>query len=391
MKLRNLLFGTMVACAFVACSNDDDPTPNPNPTPEAGTVNLDISIETKDALVSKAIQSGDEKKINTLAIFVFDAESGDQLAKAWIDNTEKTDPQTSAHFAGLPAGAKVRCAAYANIEEEETEKVTGIEQTLAVSIPADGFKPDALPMVGFTPVNEVLTLVSGKVNEVTVSLERTVSRVDVVSLVFDITQNSKYKEMYKGFQEALFDVDGFSINGVSSSAVTNEADDKCEAFWGGLKVGAFGNTDQTDFYLKGIADFQSNLVGGEASFSQEGESAVILFDKNEAAPLVSFYVLPNQSKKLTQLVLEGKFGYTMENSTVAKSTSYYPVVIARDNNANGGSDLASNGEIASNKVYRISITVAGPGKDIDGKGKPELSVSTEVADYTPIEQKVVVE
>lgn len=25
MKLRNLLFGTMIACAFVACSNDDDP------------------------------------------------------------------------------------------------------------------------------------------------------------------------------------------------------------------------------------------------------------------------------------------------------------------------------------------------------------------------------
>ena len=34
MKLRNLLFGTMIACAFVACSNDDDPNPTPNPTPE---------------------------------------------------------------------------------------------------------------------------------------------------------------------------------------------------------------------------------------------------------------------------------------------------------------------------------------------------------------------
>ncbi|WP_278623124.1 hypothetical protein [Parabacteroides gordonii] len=28
MKLRNLLFGTMIACAFVACSNDDDPIDN---------------------------------------------------------------------------------------------------------------------------------------------------------------------------------------------------------------------------------------------------------------------------------------------------------------------------------------------------------------------------
>lgn len=388
MKLRNLLFGTMVACAFVACSNDDDPTPTPNPTPEAGTVNLDISIETKDALVSKAIQSGDEKKINTLAIFVFDADNGAQLAKAWIDNTAKDEPQTSALFKGLPAGARVRCAAYANIAEEETNKVTIVEQALAVSIPADGFKSDALPMAGFTPAGEALTLVSGKVNVVTVSLERTVSRVDVVSLVFDITQNSKYEDMYEGFQEALFDVDGFSINGVSSSAVTNKADDNCDAFWGGLGDDVFGNTAKKDFYLKGVSSFGSALVGGKASFSQKDENAVTLFTENKETPLVSFYVLPNQSDKLTQLVLEGKFGYTMENSTVAKSTSYYPVVIARDNK---GDNLASDGVIASNKVYRISITVAGPGKDITGDGKPELLVKTEVADYTPIEQNVVVE
>ncbi len=25
MKLRNLLFGTMIACVFAACSNEDDP------------------------------------------------------------------------------------------------------------------------------------------------------------------------------------------------------------------------------------------------------------------------------------------------------------------------------------------------------------------------------
>lgn len=390
MKLRNLLFGTMIACAFVACSNDDDPTPTPNPEPEAGTVDLDISVETKDATASKAgdIQSGDEKKINTLAIFVFDIDTKKQLAKAWIDNTEEGTPKTSAHFAGLPAGAKVRCAAYANIAEDETGNVEAIEDALAVSIPAGGFLPNALPMAGFTPEEKTLTLKSGEPNEVTVSLERTVSRVDVVSLVFDITKNSKYNEKYKDFSEALFDVDGFSINGVSSSAKTNKADTECKAFWGGLASGEFGNTAHKDFYLKDVSGFQEQLKGGGTHFVQGNETSVTLFEKNEKVPLVSFYVLPNQSDKLTQLVLKGKFGYTMENETVLQSTSYYPVVIARDNT---GSPLESDGVIESNKVYRISITVAGPGKDIDGKGKPELTVNTEVADYTPIEQNVVVE
>ena len=30
MKLRNLLFGTMIACAFAACSNEDDPIVGPD-------------------------------------------------------------------------------------------------------------------------------------------------------------------------------------------------------------------------------------------------------------------------------------------------------------------------------------------------------------------------
>ena len=33
MKLRNLLFGTMIACVFAACSNEDDPIPSVDPTP----------------------------------------------------------------------------------------------------------------------------------------------------------------------------------------------------------------------------------------------------------------------------------------------------------------------------------------------------------------------
>ena len=38
MKLRNLMYATMIACAFASCSNDDVPTPdNGNPDAEGGT------------------------------------------------------------------------------------------------------------------------------------------------------------------------------------------------------------------------------------------------------------------------------------------------------------------------------------------------------------------
>ena len=47
MKLRNLLYATMVACAFASCSNDDDPIDNGggNETPNAEAV-LEVKVAT---------------------------------------------------------------------------------------------------------------------------------------------------------------------------------------------------------------------------------------------------------------------------------------------------------------------------------------------------------
>lgn len=49
MKLRNLLFGTMIALAFTACSDDNDPIvdPTPDPVAEVGTLSLKMGAITK--------------------------------------------------------------------------------------------------------------------------------------------------------------------------------------------------------------------------------------------------------------------------------------------------------------------------------------------------------
>ena len=80
MKLRNLMYATMIACAFASCSNDDVPTPdNGNPDAQGGTsltVKFDKAADTKAA--------GD---ITSLSMLVFDADG-----KLEVVGTKATTP-----------------------------------------------------------------------------------------------------------------------------------------------------------------------------------------------------------------------------------------------------------------------------------------------------------
>ena len=64
MKLRNLMYATMIACAFASCSNDDVPTPdNGNPDVEGGT-SLALKIDQRQQKQGKVI-------IRNLTVLVF--------------------------------------------------------------------------------------------------------------------------------------------------------------------------------------------------------------------------------------------------------------------------------------------------------------------------------
>lgn len=67
MKLRNLMYATMIACAFASCSNDDVPTPDQGGANAEGTV---LSVKFDAPLATKADGSIDEK-IDNLYMYVF--------------------------------------------------------------------------------------------------------------------------------------------------------------------------------------------------------------------------------------------------------------------------------------------------------------------------------
>ncbi len=128
MKLRNLLFGTMIACAFAACSNEDDPIPSvdPTPTPEAGSADLTIvvknltkSLNTKAAEEEVDYTQTGEADIVNLFVALYN-EDGTFIQTSNVvanEDGETTDTNNEIKFEGLKAGATYRALAFANIPE----------------------------------------------------------------------------------------------------------------------------------------------------------------------------------------------------------------------------------------------------------------------------------
>ena len=89
MKLRNLLFGTMIACAFVACSNDDDPNPTPNPTPEGdgGVAELIVNPDLLKGNITKSSTKAaiSDKVYGNYMVYVFDRATGANLGFGEVD------------------------------------------------------------------------------------------------------------------------------------------------------------------------------------------------------------------------------------------------------------------------------------------------------------------
>ena len=81
----------MIACAFVACSNDDDPTP----TPEAkGEASLVVSVKNGVSGITKAVtQTANEKNIQSLKIVLYNATTKAFLAESSTIAPDDKDDQ----------------------------------------------------------------------------------------------------------------------------------------------------------------------------------------------------------------------------------------------------------------------------------------------------------
>ena len=99
MKLRNLMYATMIACAFASCSNDDVPTPdNGNPDAQGGT---SLTVKFDKAADTKA--SGD---ITSLSMLVFNVDGKLEVVGTKVNTPAVEGGSDAVAHAKLTAGVK---------------------------------------------------------------------------------------------------------------------------------------------------------------------------------------------------------------------------------------------------------------------------------------------
>lgn len=383
MKLRNLMYATMIACAFASCSKDDVTTPGEKGTDAGlGDAKMSVAIALADPS-TKAESDGNaltgETQINNVQVGIY--QNGELIANA------AQETGSSIEFTGLPANVDLVCIVLANIPSSDVAvssiSPNSLKETLTVK--TAGFSSSALPMYAMsTP----FVLNPGDNGTKNVEVIRNVARIQVSGIILDMAHDlSPYQ---KG--DASFALKSISVNDVAE-----------KAFVTGGYLGA-NNT-----YVHGFAGYKPG-AGSFGYYFKDGFTASNFtltqsFDKAQStnpvlmtglgtvkAPVNYFYVFANEStSNQTVLTIAGE--YTLVGATTADGTtvpdiaegtiSYYPVTI-------GLSGVKENGtaKVAKNMVYDIALTIAGPGyttPDPDPSGKTaNFTVVATAADWSGI-------
>ena len=421
MKLRNLMYATMIACAFASCSNDDVPTPdNGNPDAEGGTsltVKFDKAADTKAA--------GD---ITSLSMLVFDADG-----KLEVVGTKATTPAVEegsdavAH-AVLTAGVK-EVALIANYTvsadlkgKTKTEVFAVLNKTFDSELEADA----ALTMNSKIYTGVVVaaekknvfgfaTAPSGYVNvegltgtDLTspVKLYRNVAKVVLNKISARVTTNQdkpKYSDPQLELKE-IFILQGHKKTNLMGENWGQYATTNVDDEW----YSAYAHTDEwtekDDLYT--LVENPTVPEDTPSWIKTTITGTVTTLNAYETAN--SFYVYENTDlDNRTLLVVKGDFSYKISDTgRKTESNRYYTIALGKDfdvatSDGNVASELLTlrgvtagdNGKyngLYRNLQYNLTLTVTGPGYQTPGGGgdPTTLDVQCVVVPFGQVNQDV---
>lgn len=367
MKLQNLIYATMVACAFSACSNDDDPN-IPDPAQELDatlTVAFSSVGSNGSSLKSQTKSNAEGSEVGKIGIAVFNNGAMTNMASGALINYKERIANTATDTTDCidaKAGA-VNVLVVVNPPEKVFEGKTNIND----------FK-DAISKAGLSSAQP---LMASAVIPYTLVKGRNVASTDAATL-FPVADN-RFTDNIKVFRNIA------NIN-LQSITLKPRADFATDAklkvskvfimhYREGVQI--FGAATPWCPVVDGTANIKPNETGEDGqytdSFDQEFTgTGMIPITKGKA----SFFVYDNSSTvqisdltKATALVIQGTYTYKASNGqTVTSPNAYWTVYINNNKTASvvtndGGYENLSHFGVLRNVKYAINATITGPGSD----------------------------
>ena len=443
----------MIACAFAACSNEDDPIVGPD-QPQTGEVEttLAFAIKGADTKTKAGTQTGAEEKVNNLRVILYTAD-GNYVASSTTGATKDNvnDNREVQMTAKLPAGVtSYKVLAVANLSTSFADNVgtslAAMEQGAPFGTGA-AIGDAGLPMS--SGVSAAFTVTLGKANyygyttddivdydatkDVIVASEplpliRNVARVDLKKVTLDLNASTK-EPGYTAISAQLQLQEAFILHARIKAAA---ADLSTTPSWWNSTAGTWGTiaaqyTASTTELLSGRNVFEStpSTIENVVGTADDGYKTVLsqTITQNSTVAVshelegISFYILENDktsaSREIvvtgddavtnhshqyaTELVIKGKYKVTSATNTSGtykypEEVRYWPIKIGIDGISGSG---AGTGSVHRNYIYEITeATIAGPGyKDPTKKEDDpiQLFVKTKVTDWGRATQAPVIE
>lgn len=422
MKLRNLMYATMIACAFASCSKDEDGVD----VPVVGAGDAELVVQVKTPALTKADVPADQK-ITNLSVLVFD-EKGTLEAKATDVAGSTNDPKTSVKASKITAGAK-KVLVLANVKtkvdtytttttltnvlaDNQDFSVSEVDGTLSMNsgLYSVDLKAGATNYLGYIAGQESTTAhylteaVGGTTDPV--KLYRNVAKINLSKVTLTAST-----EKYKNAKLTISDV--FILHANKNTMLVG----KDGAAWGATVPAAYNflngasNTDYAKWvtYMSGKLAVQKYLNG-----SNYAEATGLPYSFNDLNQVLeignvtewtptdkSFYAYENASADYTLLVVKAKLEYGTITGGVAEYR-YYSVAIGKDGIAGITSQgiyskpTGFDGERADlfgtvrNLQYNVDLKIAGPGYTTPFGPKAEddtfLDVKVDVVAFGQVNQ-----
>lgn len=399
MKLKNLLFATMVAYSFTACSENDPISEVIPPTAEAAEAAISFKASAT-SLMSKTKAATDpgtdaEKKISSLTVLVFQKADGSFVTSKTVTNpTPDADDAYSVDDVKAKA-TDVSVLLVANVTDPSifTNKTLnaceGLTVARATASTDNNFVMSTVRFDGTLTAGKTncfgYTATAGSATDVTsnagaITLYRVAARVDLNKITVKFDQTTELK----GAKLEITNVFMSNVRGTSKymSSDLGSIENSAAPWYSGV------GTEKTGTGRLLVAGGAAE----DADLNWAPQSAItlqsVVGEVEKAMTDVNFYVLENSfttrdseangsNNAYTLLVIQAKLYKVVDGEFTEPAVRYYTVKVNENQNVTGAG--SGTGKILRNNIYKIeNATLTGTGSNSPYEPEASMSVSAKV-------------